>query len=86
MDRLLDGRRERMASLLDAVAHGDFYLGTRRVQVIRMVLLRKDHGVTQVDIAAVLNVSDSHVSKIKADFLARGDEVTRPPWKTDRPA
>ena len=52
-----------MANLIREVGHGEFWTTTRDDRIARMLSRNKAHGVRQTDIATVLGVSDSLVTR-----------------------
>ena len=70
-------RRDNVMALVDDVGRDDFWSVKRFVQVTRLDNARKLYGVTQRDIAVILDVSDGYVSKIV-------NEAPRLPHETRR--
>ena len=68
-------RRDGMANLIREVGHGEFWTTKRDDQIARMLSRNKAHGVRQTDIATVLGVSDSLVTRIKQRQEARPGEA-----------
>ena len=58
-------KKLRMERLLQEVGHEDFWTKTRFVQAIRMLDAMERHRVKQVDIAIVLGVKESLISRFK---------------------
>ena len=74
-------RRDGMANLIREVGHGEFWTTTRDDQIARMLSRNKAHGVRQTDIATVLGVSDSLVTRIKQRQEERPGEAPRRPGR-----
>ena len=72
-------RRDGMANLIREVGHGEFWTTTRDDQIARMLSRNKAHGVRQTDIATVLGVSDSLVTRIKQRQEERQGEAPEDP-------
>ena len=70
-------RRDNVRARVDDVGRDDFWSVKRFVQVTRLFNARKLYGVTQRDIAVILDVSDGYVSKIV-------NEAPRLPHETRR--
>ena len=74
-------RKERMANLINDVGHGDFWTRQRGVQPIRMLTMKDFHRVFQTDIAMVLGVSNSLVTKKKQQQEDSPGEAPRRPGR-----
>ena len=74
-------RKERMANLINDVGHGDFWTQPRGVQLIRMLARKDVHRVFQTDIAMVLGVSNSLVTKKKQQQEDSPGEAPRRPGR-----
>ena len=74
-------RRDGMANLIEEVGHGDFWTTTPDVQISMMLARNKAHGVCQKDIATVLGVSDSLVTRINQRQEERPGESPRRPGR-----
>ena len=65
IETLQQSRRARVTNLVREVGHKDFWTQTRGVQISRMLLRNEAHGVMQKEIAILLGVSKSLVSRVK---------------------
>ena len=81
IDTLQQPRRVGVTNLVREVGHGDFWTQTRCVQISRMLARRDAHGVTQAEIAVVLGVSKSLVTRIKQQLADGQDETPRRPGR-----
>ena len=72
---LEEPRKERMTNLVREVGHGNFWTRPRLVQIAPMVAEKDVHGVLQTDIARVLGVSDSLVTRVKHQQEEHPDET-----------
>ena len=81
MDTLERQRRGRVTNLIREVGHGDFWTQTRCDQISRMLDVNEVHGVTQMEIAKVLGVSKSLVSRVKRRKEANLDVTGLSPGK-----
>ena len=59
------GRRGALIRLVDEVGRGDFWIGPRFIQIVRMLDKKNVHHVSQKEIAFVLRVSKGRVTKLK---------------------
>ena len=69
----------RVIGLLDEVAQEDFWRRERFVQIVRMIDGMEAHKVKQNDIAFVLNVFKSLVSRCKSIIASTRSNVRRGP-------
>ena len=81
IDTLQHQRRVGVTNLIREVGHGDFWTQTRHVQISMMLDVNELHGVTQTEIANVLGVSKSLVSRIKRRKRANLDVTGLNPGK-----
>ena len=65
VEQLPPVKMARVQSLLDGVAHDDFWRRDRFVQIVRMIDFMDKNGVKQKDIPFVLDVSNALVSRYK---------------------
>ena len=65
----------RVIALLDAVDDEAFWSLPRKLQAVMLLQRRKEFKVRQTDIATVLGVSDSTVTKYKYDFLEHPENL-----------
>ena len=70
VEQLPPVKKARVQSLLDEVAHDDFWRWERFVQIVRMIDWMDTYGVKQNDIAFVLDVSKALVSCCKSAIKA----------------
>ena len=81
IDTLQHPRRAGVTNLIREVGHGDFWTPTRRVEIVQMLGRKDAHGVFQTEIALVLGVSRSLVTRIKKQLEERQDETR---WRPGR--
>ena len=81
IDTIERQRRGRVTNLIREVGHGDFWTQTRCDQISRMLDVNEVHGVTQMEIAKVLGVSKSLVSRVKRRKEANIDVTGLSPGK-----
>ena len=67
--------------MINDVGHGDFWTQPRGVQLIRMLARKDVHRVFQTDIAIVLGVSNSLVTKKKQQQEDNPGEAPRRPGR-----
>ena len=65
----------KVIALLDAVEDETFWSLPRKLQAVLLLQRRKEFGVRQTDIATVLGVADSTVTKYKYDFLEHPENL-----------
>ena len=81
IDTLQQPRRVGVTNLVRGVGHGDFWTRPRFVQISRMLAEKDTHGVMQTEIATVLGVSTSLVTRIKQQRENGQDETPRRPGR-----
>ena len=81
IDALQQSRREGVTNLIREVGHGDFWTKTRGVQISRMLSRNEAYGVMQTEIATVLGVSKSLITRKKRQLEKNPDETSLSPGK-----
>ena len=81
IDTLQQPRREGVTNLIREVGHGDFWTKTRGVQISRMLSRNEAYGVMQTEIATVLGVSKSLITRKKRQLEKNPDETSLSPGK-----
>ena len=74
-ESLPEPNKTAMTNLLNAVADDDFWIAPRKIQVVGLVLRREEFHVSQTDIAKVMGVANSSVTRYKQEYEDHPDDM-----------